>query len=206
MLSLTVLASCDLTEDYSGSNDIVTVERDLDFFTSISAEDDMIVNVSQGPVQQVLLTVNANLEDNLITKVEEGDLKISLKNGSYRKSTFILDIQVPELRGLRFDDSVEGEMFMTGASLSIKIKDASKLTLTGNSDLLNVDLQDAGKLYAYGFFAEVVNVKAKDATLLETMVMETMNGEAQDASKIKYKGNPTINVSTKDAAKVINEN
>jgi len=206
LFSLVLLASCDLTEDYRGSNDLVTIERDLGSFQNILAEDHMTVKVSQGPVQIVSVTTNANLTDNLITRVEDNTLKIDLKNGSYRSTTFILDIQVQDLNQLRFEDAVDGELFIISDEVTVDMRDASKLTLMGNADLLNIGLSDASKVYGFDFLANTVNVNSQDASKLEISVMNLLHGKATDGSKIRYKGTPSIDVKTEDAAKVINEN
>ncbi len=206
LLGLLLLVSCDLTDDYKGSDDLVTVERDLGSFQNIIAQDGMTVNVSQGEAQQVLVTTNANLTENLITRVENNTLKIDLKNGAYRSTTFILDIQVPDLNRLRFEDAVDGELFMISDEITIEMEDASKLDLRGNADVLTIEMSDASKVYGFDFMANTVNVRSQDASKLEITVMDLLHGKATDGSKIMYKGNPSINVSTEDAAKVINEN
>ncbi|NVK48651.1 MAG: DUF2807 domain-containing protein [Cyclobacteriaceae bacterium] len=206
LLSLFLLASCDLTEDYRGSNDLITLERDLSSFQNIIAEDHMTVNITQGPVQQVSVTTNSNLTENLITRVEDNTLRIDLKNGSYRSTTFIVDIQIPDLKKLRFDDAVDGELFLMSEEVTIEMHDAAEIYLMGNADVLNIDMTDASKIFGYEFLANTVNLRSEDASKLEISVIDLLQGKATDGSKISYKGNPTINVKTEDAAKVINEN
>lgn len=200
------LVSCNMDNRFSGSDDLVTISRDLATFENIKAGDALVVNVTQGPVQEVLITVNSNLTDNLLTEVVDNTLNISLKNGNYKRSTFILDIQVPSLNRLEFNDAVEGEVFMTSETLHLDIRDASNLILKGKSETLNLDLSDASDLKGYEFLTEVLNVRLTDASNLEITVTEEMNGKIKGASSIKYKGNPILNVSTQDASKLINRN
>ncbi|MCS5490627.1 DUF2807 domain-containing protein [Algoriphagus limi] len=206
LIGFSMLMGCDLTNDFLGSEDLVTIERDLNSFQNIIAGENITVKITQGPIQQILATTNTNMTENLITKVEDNTLKISLKNGSYKNSTFILDIQIPDLKKLKFKDAAEGELFMISDMLSIEMQDASKLNLNGNSSILNIELSDASKLFGFGFLANTANVSLKDASKLEIEVLDILQGKASDAAKIIYKGNPIIDINTKDAAKVIKEN
>ncbi|TFV96092.1 hypothetical protein E4S40_07655 [Algoriphagus kandeliae] len=206
LISFSMLMGCDLTNHFSGSEDLVTIERDLDSFQNIIAGENITVKITQGPIQQILATTNTNMTENLITKVEDNTLKISLKNGSYKNSTFILDIQVPDLKKLKLKDAAEGELSMISEVLNLEMQDASKLTLNGNANTLNIEISDAGKVFGFGFLANTVNVGLKDASKLEITVVDILQGKATDASKIMYRGNPIIEISTTDAAKVINEN
>lgn len=162
----------------------------------------MIANVTQGPAQDIQITVNANLQDRLETEVKDKTLNISLKNGNYRNTTFIVDIQVPKLSSLEFKDHVFGELFFDGKNIDLEIRDATELELYGKAKTLNVNLKDAGKIHGYSFISATLNAQLRDASVLEITCMEKLNATAKDASRIKYKGNPILNVTTSDAAKI----
>lgn len=201
-LALLSLASCDLTNRYEGSDDLVMLSRSLPEFNKITASTDLVVNITQGPVQDIQITVNANLQDRLETKVNDKTLNITLKNGNYRNTTFIVDIQIPALRSLKLEDHVSGELFFGGESIDLDIRDASELEIYGKAKTLNVTLKDAGKIHGYSFISETLNAQLQDAALLEISCMNQLNATAKDAAKLNYKGNPVLNVTTKDAAKI----
>jgi hypothetical protein len=200
------LTSCALDNQFDGSDDLIILSRDLPSFNKISAGSDMIVNVTQGPVQDVQITVNSNLQDKLLTTVNNETLNITLKNGNYRNTTFIVNIQIPELNKLKFQDHVFGEVFYDGESLELDINDASELELYGQANTLQVSLEDAGKIKGYSFISETLNASLSDAAILEITCNGQLNGSAKDASKVRYKGNPILNFSTKDAATISNRN
>jgi len=200
------LTSCDLDNQFDGSDDLIILSRDLPEFNKISAGSDMIVNVTQGPIQDVQITVNSNLQDKLLTTVSNETLNISLKNGNYRNTTFIVNIQIPELNRLEFQDHVIGEVFYNGESLELDINDASELEIYGQANTLQVSLKDAAKIKGYSFISETLNASLSDAAILEITCNGQLNGSAKDASKVRYKGNPILNFSTKDAATISNEN
>lgn len=201
-LALISMAGCDFNNQYNGFDDLVMLSRELPAFNKIEASTDLVVNVSQGPVQDVQITANVNLQDRLQTVVSNNTLNISLKNGNYRNTTFIVDIQVPSLSRLEFKDHVFGELFFDGENIDLEVKDASELELYGKAKTLTINLKDAGKIHGYSFISETVNASLRDASILVISCTERLNATAKNASKIRYKGNPILNVTTSDAAKI----
>ncbi|GAB3325448.1 head GIN domain-containing protein [Larkinella ripae] len=72
-----------------------------------------------------------------------------------------------------------------------KITTGGNDSLTGRIDQLTVDASGAANVYAFGYPASDVNVKASGASHAEITANQSLNAEASGASKIRYKGNPT---------------
>ena len=205
-LAILSLASCSENEDYRGSDNLIVISRNLPDFQNIKAEDYMIVNIIQGPVQEIQITVNENLQDNLLTEVVNNTLQISIEDGSYRNSTFIVDIQIPFINRLEFEDNIQGEMNMNVETLDLEIDGASRLDLFGQAETLNLKLADSGNVYGFNFLVDVLNAELKDAAIVEITTNDEINGSARDAAKLRYRGRPSLNISTRDAAQIIDSN
>ena len=194
------------TYRFNGSDNIITLTRDLPSFTKIVANDSFEVNVSQNTNQIVDIMVNDNLQDQIITMVDGSTLFISLADGSYTNETFIVNIELPILERLELNDDCHGEVNFTADQLEFEVDDSSELSLTGSAEILNAIINDDGKINAFSFTAAVVNASVKDDSELEITCTKELNGTVKDDSELSYRGTPIINVNTSDEGRIINAN
>ena len=204
-LSLILLAGCS-DEDFTGSDNIITITRDLASFNKIVAETDLKVNVMQGPTQLVNVRVNDNLQNQLITRVNNNTLTISLESGSYDNATFELDIQMPELERFQLDDNTQGSIVFDLDQLIVEVNGSSELDLEGSAQTLVVRNNDAGEISGFSFIANVVEVDARNASKLEINCKDTLNGRVTQAAEVRYRGQPVVNATSNEAGEIIDAN
>ena len=193
-------------DDFTGSDTLITVTRDLPDFSRIEAGDVVEVRVSFGQTQTVDVTVNDNLVNQLRTEVSNGILNISLEPGSFNNATFIVEVQLPNLEGLRLEDASRGTLGYNTMELDLETTDASNMEIEGFAQVLNVQTSGSSGISGFDFTADAVNVTARGASELQITCNDALNGTVEDAAEVQYRGMPTVNVQTSQAGRVVNAN
>lgn len=191
---------------FEGSDNFVTITRDLSSFDRISVNDDMEVNVVQSNTRLVEIVVNENLQDQLITRVNNNTLDISLADGSYKNESFKINIQVPVLKSISLNDNTRANVDITSDELEVNVDDSSDLKLQGSANVLNINNNDDGSIKGFSFTTEILNTFSDDASDLEITCNGELNGSVNDASRVRYRGKPTVSASTSDAGRIIDAN
>lgn len=200
-----VLTSCS-AEEFDGSDTIITVTRDLPVFNKIITEDIVEVEVIQGDIHLVEITVNDNLVNQLRTIVSNNTLRITMEDGSYDNAVFIVSIQTPDFERLQLNDKTKGTVNYDANQLEFEVGGLSVLNLQGNADLTNISIRDAGTINGFSFTTNILNATLRDATELNITCDDEMNGTVKQAAELRYRGSPTINAQTADAGQIINAN
>tara|TARA_B100000809_G_scaffold163756_1_gene161113 strand:- start:73 stop:738 length:666 start_codon:yes stop_codon:yes gene_type:complete len=188
----------------TGSNNIVTLSRELPSFSKIHAEGDLTINVKQSSIQEVI--INENLQDVIITTIDNNTLFVSLRNGSYNNSTFELNIQMPFLQEFQMNDDTQGKIDFVLDQLDIKINDSAQLELIGSSESLNINLGDDSRIDGFLFATTSLGANVQDDSELSITCNSELNGSVSDDSILRYKGSPVINATTSDDGEIINSN
>lgn len=208
MIGLVMLlgSSCSKNKEFQGSDNLVTVTRNLFQIKKIVAKNSVRVIIVEGATQKVQVRVNENLEDQLITFVSDNTLNLYLESGSYENATFEVTVEIPNLERLELSDAAQATLDRNAQSLELKVSDGAILDLIGSAQNLTIYGSDAAEINGFAFEAAVVETELEDASTLEIRCNNTLNGVIKDAAQVSYKGNPTINLQVKDAGKVINAN
>lgn len=197
---------CSKEDDFTGSDTIITVTRELSSFTKILAQDDLTVKVRQGTAQLVEVTVNDNLQNQLKTEVDNNTLNIALENGSYSNANFEVNILMPDLESLQLNDNTRGDIALDLNELELTVNGSSELQLAGSAQTLNINNNDAGEIEGFDFTTAVLNINARDASELEITCSDELNGTVNQAATVRYRGTPTINASTSEDGQIIDAN
>jgi len=188
----------------TGSNNIVTLSRELPSFSKIHAEGDLTINVKQSSIQEVI--INENLQDVIITTIDNNTLFVSLRNGSYNNSTFELNIQMPFLQEFQMNDDTQGKIDFVLDQLDIKMNNSAQLELIGSSESLNINLGDDSRIDGFLFATTSLGANVQDDSELSITCNSELNGSVSDDSILRYKGSPVINATTSDDGEIINSN
>ena len=205
VLLIPALVSCG-EEEFTGSGNIITVIREVEAFSSIEANNALEVKVSQGPNQLVEVTVNDNLQNQILTQVSNGTLVIALVAGSFDNATFVVNVQVPDLDRFRLNDATRATISFDTDQLDLSVNDAANLRLEGTADTLNISSDNAALVSGFSFSADVVNVTSRGASAIEITCNSELNGTVRDAARVLYKGFPEIKATTSDAGRITNSN
>ena len=212
LILILIISSCSKDDDDSilgsitGSNNTVTISRELPAFNKIHIEGDLIINIQQDSTQEVAINVNDNLQDIIITNVDNNTLFVSLRNGSYKNTTFELNIQMPFLQEFQMNDDTQGKIDFVLDQLDIKINNSAQLELIGSSESLNINLGDDSRIDGFLFATKSLGANLQDDSELSITCNSELNGSVSDESILRYKGSPVINATTSVSGEIINAN
>jgi len=207
LLFTAILSSCDKdTESFEGSDNIIQKERDFSSFDKIIARDDLEINVIMSEIQKVEILVNDNLQEQLITRVDDNTLEILTADGSYTNARFKVNIEMPSLVSVQLNDNTAGVIDFITKDLLLEVDDSSILAIRGSSETLTTNINDDGELQAFSFTTGILNVNSGDASEIEITCNQEINGTVTDAAIVRYKGMPTVNVLTSDEGQIIDAN
>ncbi len=204
-LIFTFIIACD-KDEFNGSDNLITITRDLSPFTSVIAQDDLDVTIVQNDEQFVEIDVNENLQNRLKTTVVNNILIISLEDGSYDNETFVVNMQMPILKRLQLDDNTRAKVNFTSNQMEFEVNDSAALTLQGTSDVLNTKVNDDGEINGFSFTTEILNTVSRDASELEITCTTELNGKVDEAATVRYRGMPVINAQTSEDSEIIDAN
>jgi len=212
LILILIISSCSKDDDDSilgsitGSNNTVTISRELPAFNKIHIEGDLTINIQQDSTQEVAINVNYNLQDIIITNVDNNTLFVSLRNGSYKNTTFELNIQMPFLQEFQMNDDTQGKIDFVLDQLDIKINNSAQLELIGSSESLNINLGDDSRIDGFLFATKSLGANLQDDSELSITCNSELNGSVSDESILRYKGSPVINATTSVSGEIINAN
>ncbi|MBV6645234.1 MAG: DUF2807 domain-containing protein [Cyclobacteriaceae bacterium] len=205
-LSILAIGMACNEEEFKGSDMIILVPRELPFFSSVKASTDLDLNISLGEEQLVEIMVNDNLQDQIITRVSNNTLVISLEDGAYENATFVVDIQVPTLEKLQLNDNTRATLNFNGDELDLEGNGSSNIYIEGSARLLRTSVHDAASIFGLPLQADTVVTTSRDASLLEITCSRSLEGSVHQAAVVRYSGMPTIRVQTSEDGKVQNAN
>jgi len=207
LLATALLAGCDTDNPvFEGSEELITITREFPLFDRIIASDELEVNVSKSDSRIIEITLNENLQNQLITNVSNSTLELSLETGSYRNGSFVVNIQIPDLKTIELNDNTTANVEYDSSELAFEVNDSSNLNLKGSADELSTKVSDDGRINGFSFTTEVLNTSSSDASKLQITCTGELNGTVDDASEVLYRGMPTVNAQTSDAGRITDAN
>ncbi|MEM7274873.1 MAG: head GIN domain-containing protein [Actinomycetota bacterium] len=218
--------ACTATFDFGtdGSGVAETITFDLADFDQVEVGGvfDVDITVQDGP-QSVELTVDDNLVDRIEATVDDGRLRLDISDGSTNFDIGpTVTISVPSLAAIdaggASDVTIEGldsdrfELALDGASdlvvdgragrLVAEVSGASKLTASGTTDTVTLDVDGAAGADLTQLTAEEVELAVSGAASVELGTVDTVIGEASGASSVAIDEADTVAVSTSGVASV----
>lgn len=190
--------------------------RVVEDFNGIDVKGNLIVYISQGNKQAVAVSCsNEKYTANIITKVENGVLKIRTEKSGFKlgqlKLKFRVYITVNNLNTLDITGACivktvdvittnDFRMDISGASIfngKIKtnnfksdISGASVVNINGNSATSNINISGASVLESFNLTAENCKIHVSGASVAKITTLKDLFVTATGASMVKYKGNP----------------
>jgi hypothetical protein len=231
-LSLLATSCCQITDPFSieiqGSDTLITEQRELPTFHSISMSTAGTVYIAQGSEQKVTVTVNDNLVSYIEMTVSNGKLKIGIAdNVSVSDMDLTVIITMTELKALAATSagSIFGTTEFSADDVSIKLSSAGdiRLNLVANqlsSNLSsagslhiegevarhNATLSSAGNLHAFNLMTETTVVDVSSAGYAEVYATNWLVATLSSAGSVYYKGNPTIEQHISSSGRIRNKN
>ncbi len=133
-----------------GDKETVNYELDRDFdHLDISRAVEAYVHFADE--YKVILNVDKKISNNVIVKVEDDTLVISVENRihSINRDQIVVDIYMPQVSGLKVSEAskvtIDQEMVYSD-NLDIDVEEASKLDLYATSENVDIEVNSASKL------------------------------------------------------------
>lgn len=211
-----------------GSGNLVTEVRLLSSFHSVYLSTVGNVNISQGGVQEISITIDDNLLEFIRTVVSGGMLFIEVEPG-HRFSNFNLTVNLTmtdlEQLFLSGAGSITGintfkidavlldlggagniSLRLESDQLTSSLTGAGNIILSGKVDTHQVNHSGAGNLLAFNLTTETTRISLSGAGKDEVMVKQLLEVNISGAGSVYYKGYPTIIQSITGAGNLIDSN
>jgi hypothetical protein len=189
--------------EIAGSGKRVMQKREIAPFTSISTEGAFKIEVTCQKDFSLEVEGDDNVLEFVTTKVGNNVLRLSNSKGYSVNEPVKFKISVPNLEGLSVSGAGEIEINgMNNEKFEIDSNGAPTIIVSGNTKLIDIDTNGAGKIDTYNLRASRAIVDSKGVTRVELDVAEQLDVTVSGPSSVVYKGNPVVNKTINGPGKV----
>jgi hypothetical protein len=167
--------SCDIGNG-NGNGNVISQERTAEGFNGITLVGVGNVNVHPGENYKVVVTIDSNLQDRVLTTVNSNTLRITQRSGTFNAKELSIDVYLPELTSISLDGA---------GNFTVNSGSASELTFS---------LSGAGNINAQNFQIQNVTIAHSGVGNAKIWATNTLSGTLSGVGNIYYKGNPILNV------------
>jgi hypothetical protein len=197
-----------------GSGEFITEEIEVPYFHSISVSTAGLVSIRQGTEQNVIVTVDDNIIDYLIVRVQDDELIIEvINNVQLSNYELAIDVNMTDLeslvtnsagsiRGLNtFEEDRVNLMVNSAGSIFLNLivdqlnsmsNSAGNLFLSGQANKHNAMLSSAGNLSAFELATDTTTIILNSAGNAEVFASELLDVTINSVGSVFYKGAPVI--------------
>lgn len=215
-LTALLFASCQYSigdKSITGSGNVTTENRKLErSFTSIEVSNAIDVVIEQSDKTTVIVEADDNIQNSIITKVENGVLEISSDYNSYVnvkskkvivKMPIIDELQASSAASIQSSNTLKGQKIHLRSSsaatidikaaydnISARSSSASAITIKGMSLTLDATASSASTIKANELLTNDVTAKSSSASSIYTHPIVSLKARASSGSEIKYNIKP----------------
>ncbi len=208
---LTLGMSCSFAQDKSKSNDETRQVRQVTGFSSISVEEGIILNLTQGDKEFVEVLAKADLIDEVLTELDGDKLRVHMKGNHYhniRVTVNVTAITVKELEAgsgatLETQNTIKSDRLelesSSGATLrvdfnapkaSCETSSGASASLKGETTEFRAEASSGSTLKANNLKAVNVHAEASSGASIRVYVDGEFVAEASSGGSIEYAGTP----------------
>ncbi len=205
-----LFSSCTIS-GVTGNKNVVKETRNIsENFTSVKVSEGINLFLSQAEKTSVVVEADENIQELLITKVEDGILKIYFKDmvGKATKNVFVsvpviekitassaADVKTKTLissKNLTIDASsgAEIEAETESENLTCESSSGADINLTGTCGKANFHASSGAEIDAKEFEADIVTAKASSGGEISLVANKEISADASSGGEINYYGNP----------------
>ena len=210
-----LFGSCTMSfngETIKGSGNVTTRERNLKGFTKIEVSRGLECEVTQGSAFSVKVVADDNLQDGIITKVENGTLKITSKYNNYfnvesRKVKVTLP-RVDELQTtsgselttngviksnnilLKSSSGSDLTAFVESEKIRLESSSGSDLKVKGKAIEVTTSSSSGSDIDAKELLANNVNAQSSSGSDTDVHPLVSLDAKASSGSSIDYHARP----------------
>ena len=230
LLSL-VLFSCNFDMNWNsgikGNGNVVMETRDVtESFTTIKASEGLNVYITQGSNEAITVEADENLQELILTDIEEGVLKIHCKKQIGRAAAKKINVTFTALSELKATSgsNVYTTNTITSENLVLKSSSGSNMSVNVNANALTCDSSSGSNIKVSGKTVSLVaeassgsnikagNLKAESSEVsassganLTVNTSKALVAKASSGGGVKYFGNPETVDTDKSSGGSINK-
>lgn len=213
LLAVTTLSSANAQrKKVKGSGNVETEKRDLSGFTGVKTGTAIDIYLSQGDKFEVVVEADDNLIEYIITKVDDGVLKVyfdkvnvrgaekrvvhvTMKEIDYLSASSAGDIigqTSVKADDLKIKTSSAGDVKLEvyAKNLNLSTSSSGDISLSGEADYMEARTSSAGDIKAFELTVKEADVTASSAGDIKITVTERLHARASSAGDVQYRGNP----------------
>ncbi len=208
-----------------GSGKMKTERREVPPFAALVVESGIQVTVSIGPQKPLELSGEDNILQILVTKVEDGRLRIGFPHHTniWSHQDVQVNLTAPKLRevdasggaevrgqlasvdALRLDSSGGGQLHLTGIDtpeLTLDGSGGAEIELAGKADRFSLEMSGGSQVHASKLSVQSMRVSGSGGSEGEVRVSEKIKGELSGGSSLKVIGKASTRVATSGGSSV----
>ena len=212
LLLVVVLHSCGNFNGISGNGNVETTKRAVtESFSAIEAKTGLDVIIEQGNTTSILVEADQNLQNHIITKIENGVLIIycdasivnstaqkvyvqvedinAIKSSSGATVTTKNGITAPQLL-LESSSGSEIDITVSSEELTCESSSGSEITVAGKATSVKTDASSGSEIDLSKLNAAIAKANASSGSSSYVNASETISANASSGSTIKYVGKP----------------
>ncbi len=202
VLLILVLLSCTKDDNITnhgancvlGEGTIVSGNRTLSNFSSIQNSIYADILVSRGPQEDITVTGQQNILDEVVTTVIGDKLRISHNRCLDIIDAVQIEITIPTLNSLELTGV--GDVILVDRfdlpDLEVDLTGVGNIELQGTTTTLDVALMGVGKIRAFELITEECTVTIAGSGDVEVNVSDRLDVVITGVGNVIYQGNPTI--------------
>lgn len=176
-----------------GSGVVVSESRSVSDFKEIRVSGVFIVDVVSGKDFQIEVSADDNLLPLIETHVEDGILRIRSKESIRSGSPLRVRVHAPAISTVEASGAARVDLSeFKNTSLNVDASGASKISVSGSTETLRLDVSGASKIEASNLNSKSCDISASGASTVEVSVSEKLDANASGASRISYSGSPSV--------------
>ncbi|MCP4291602.1 MAG: DUF2807 domain-containing protein [bacterium] len=174
-----------------GSGDLETREFNVDDFDEISMGGAFSLQITFGDRQQVKVTIDDNLWDNLEVDVKSGKLEFDWDESCEPDGDCKIELVVTELKEVSIHGACDAEIEdFRGESFRYNLSGAGSLTMDGEVEDLKIRVSGAGDADTRKLTAENVDISVSGAGNAEVYASKSIKAKVSGVGQITYYGDP----------------
>jgi uncharacterized protein (UPF0333 family) len=227
LLSVTLLSCNDHFIGIHGSGNITTQKRSVaENFSTIVSSSGLTVIVAQEATPSIEVETDDNLQQYIITKVENDTLYVKVEGNINTQSTINVSVKIPSISSLKASSgsTIHSKNTLKGTSLSLNASSGgeieavieyekvscdassgSRLTVSGKALLLETSSSSGSEIDAKELAANEIVADASSGSFTKVKPIIKLNGTASSGSTITYYQSPKTLIKTESSGGSVTE-
>ena len=198
------LSACHFTHGIRGSGVRATEARHVEAFHAVRISGSAEVDIEVGAATNLTITGDDNLLPYVRTRVQDGELRVSMKSGSYDwREGLVVNIGTPDLNGVTISGS--GDITVheaAGEYLSLEINGSGDVRATGSVDKLEAFVSGSGDFKLAGLQVRDASVAIRGSGDAHLSALESLEIDISGSGDVRYHGDPVVRSSIRGSGDV----